>query len=548
MNSINQFLRKVSISKRLIFMLIISLIATILLFIFALTRIDQILISEKEAKLNALIDVAETVVDQYYQRSVQGEFDEKTAKLLAKQALDHLRYSGNEYYFTINTQGEMIQHAFAKKLINTSVLSMKDPEGVQLFKLMIDRTQNVDTARVDYMWNKPDESEPSPKMSVVKRYKQWNWVMGTGVYVDDIIAQKWQFVLSYCLLLVLIWLPVSILLWIIIRSVAIPMRNTISAFENIAKGEGDLTLRLDESGNDELSEIAQQFNVFTSKIQNVIASVSNSIHHSIELASGMSEIAEKANAVSTQVQMETENVATAINEMSMTASEVASNAQLAAQGAHDADSEADKTAAVVDNAMGKINQLSAELNNTEEVVKGLQISSSKIGQILDVIVGIAEQTNLLALNAAIEAARAGEAGRGFAVVADEVRTLASRTQESTQEINSIIDAIRAAIDSVNTSVEKAKQKSNETVDETGQVVGALTAIKSSIAQISEMNLQIASATEEQSAVISELNMNITRINDMSVENKQYNESVNSSSSQIEQGSGKLSQLVSHFKI
>ncbi|MCL1142435.1 methyl-accepting chemotaxis protein [Shewanella gaetbuli] len=548
MNSINQFLRKVSISKRLIFMLIISLIATILLFIFALTRIDQILISEKEAKLNALIDVAETVVDQYYQRSVQGEFDEETAKLLAKQALDHLRYSGNEYYFTINTQGEMIQHAFAKKLINTSVLSMKDPEGVQLFKLMIDRTQNADTARVDYMWNKPDESEPSPKMSVVKRYKQWNWLMGTGVYVDDIIAQKWQFVLSYCLLLVLIWLPVSILLWIIIRSVAIPMRNTISAFENIAKGEGDLTLRLDESGNDELSEIAQQFNVFTSKIQNVIASVSNSIHHSIELASGMSEIAEKANAVSTQVQMETENVATAINEMSMTASEVASNAQLAAQGAHDADSEADKTAAVVDNAMGKINQLSAELNNTEEVVKGLQISSSKIGQILDVIVGIAEQTNLLALNAAIEAARAGEAGRGFAVVADEVRTLASRTQESTQEINSIIDAIRAAIDSVNTSVEKAKQKSNETVDETGQVVGALTAIKSSIAQISEMNLQIASATEEQSAVISELNMNITRINDMSVENKQYNESVNSSSSQIEQGSGKLSQLVSHFKI
>ena len=288
--------------------------------------------------------------------------------------------------------------------------------------------------------------------------------------------------------------------------------------------------------------------MFTSKIQNVIASVGESIQHSTELAGGMSAIAEKANQVSTNVQMETENVATAINEMSMTASEVASNAQLAAQSAHSADAEADKTAKVVDNAMGKINELSSELIHTEEVVNGLQISSSKIGQILDVIVGIAEQTNLLALNAAIEAARAGEAGRGFAVVADEVRTLASRTQDSTREINGIIDAIRHAIDSVNASVARAKIKSNETVSETGQVVGALDEIKNSIEQISQMNIQIAAATEEQSAVIAELNMNITRINDMSVENREYNQDINQNSSQIEQGSEKLAKLVAHFKV
>jgi methyl-accepting chemotaxis protein len=548
MNAINLLLRKMSISKRLLGMLVLSIVATILMFLFALNRIDNVLIAEKEAKLHALVDAAVAVVDQYYQRSEQGQLTEEQAKMSAIAALDHLRYAGQEYYFSINTQGVMIQHAFAKKLVDTSVIGMKDPDGIKLFQLMIDRTQTQDSARVDYMWNKPNQEDPSPKMSVVKKFTPWNWIIGTGIYVDDIDAQNHEFIYSYIFLLALVWLPVLIFLYIIIQSVSVPMRSTITAFENVAKGEGDLTLRLSEEGADELKEIATHFNMFTSKIQNVIASVGESIQHSSELAGGMSAIAAKANQVSTNVQMETENVATAINQMSMTASEVASNAQLAAQSAHSADEEADKTAKVVDNAMGKINELSSELIHTEEVAKGLQISSSKIGQILDVIVGIAEQTNLLALNAAIEAARAGEAGRGFAVVADEVRTLASRTQDSTREINGIIDAIRHAIDSVNASVERAKIKSNETVSETGQVVGALDVIKNSIEQISQMNIQIAAATEEQSAVIAELNMNITRINDMSVENREYNQDINQSSSQIEQGSEKLAELVAHFKV
>jgi methyl-accepting chemotaxis protein len=152
------------------------------------------------------------------------------------------------------------------------------------------------------------------------------------------------------------------------------------------------------------------------------------------------------------------------------------------------------------------------------------------------------------LNAAIEAARAGEAGRGFAVVADEVRTLASRTQASTSEINLIIDAIRSAIDSVNASVARAKVKSSETVNETQQVVVALENIKSSIEQISQMNVQIAAATEEQSTVIGELNMNITRINDMSLENRTQNELINKGSMDIEQGAIQLHQLVDQFKV
>ena len=548
MNPTNMFFRKTTIANRLLGMLALAIIATVIVFWFSLTRVENVLINEKEAKLNALVDIATTIADKYYQDAESGIMTEDEAKIMALAAIDKLRYSGNEYYFSIDTQGTMIQHAFAKQLVNTKVLAMQDPNGVKLFEQMIQRTEQQDAARVDYMWNKPKHEQPSPKMSVVKRFRPWGWIIGTGIYIDDIQDDKNHFITQYLLLLSLVWLPVILLLFFIIRSISGPMIETISAFKNIAKGEGDLTLRLSEEGSDELKQIAHHFNAFIDKIQKVIISVSHSVDESSRLAKNMSTIAQQANQISSNVQAETENVATAINEMSMTASEVASNAQLAADSTHHADKEADKSASVVDNAMKKISELSSELAATEEVAKGLQVSSSKIGQILDVIVGIADQTNLLALNAAIEAARAGEAGRGFAVVADEVRTLASRTQASTSEINLIIDAIRSAIDSVNASVARAKVKSSETVNETQQVVGALDNIKSSIEQISQMNVQIAAATEEQSTVIGELNMNITRIKDMSLENRTQNELINKGSMGIEQGAIQLHQLVDQFKV
>ncbi|MCL1066949.1 methyl-accepting chemotaxis protein [Shewanella olleyana] len=548
MNSVYLFFRKTSIANRLLAMIIFAALATLLMFFFAFNRIDNVLVQEKEAKLTSLVGVASSVIAQFHLQSQKGLLTETEAKNAAITALNELRYSGNEYFFTINLEGVMVQHAFAKKLVDTNVLSMRDPEKVPLFQLMIERTNQAKNATVNYMWNKPNQDSPSPKMSVVERFEPWGWVIGTGIYIDDIYAQKSEFVMQYLLLLTIIWLPIIVLLFVITRSIAEPMQQTIKAFENIANGEGDLTLRLAEDGQDELNQIAQSFNIFTNKIQQLVSSVAVSVSESHTLANDLSSISSQANQISSSVQLETENVATAINEMSMTAAEVASNAQTAATSANVADSEADKTAEIVDNAISKIGDLSSELQQTESVAKGLKVSSSQIGQILDVIVGIAEQTNLLALNAAIEAARAGEAGRGFAVVADEVRTLASRTQDSTREINGIIDAIREAIENVNQSVERAIAQSDETVGETQKVESALNSIKTAIGDISQMNIQIAGATEEQSAVISELNMNITRINDMSLENKEHNEQLSQSSIQIADGSENLGAILGHFKV
>ena len=540
--------RQVKISNRLIFMLIISIVATVIMFFFALGNIDTQLVREKESKLSSLVDVANTIVSPYHQAAVKGEMSEDDAKAAAINALNELRYSGKEYFWILNRQGILVQHPFAKKLVNTNVLGVKDPNGVLLFQQMLDVTRSNKTGRIEYQWNRPNATEPSPKMSVVTKFEPWDWVIGTGIYVDDIEQQEIEFAKTYLLILCLVWLPVIVILFFIIRSISIPINRTIGALENIARGDGDLSLRLRESGRDELSQVALNFNTFVSKIGKILTSVSSSVTVSQQQAKELANIAQEAETLTTEMQAETESVAAAINQMSMSANEATSNTQLAAQSTLDADAEADKTNLVVDRAMDKITKLSSELEHTEKVAQSLRVSSGKIGTILDVIVGIAEQTNLLALNAAIEAARAGEAGRGFAVVADEVRTLASKTQESTQEINSIIDAIRASVEEVNVSVDKAKQESNQVVDETELVVEAIAHIKASIGQINDMNTQIATASEQQSSVIGELNMSINRISDMSVKNQEKNGEIALTSEQVHQSSDKLEKLISGFKL
>ncbi|MBT1445539.1 methyl-accepting chemotaxis protein [Shewanella sp. JM162201] len=541
-------LRNYQISRRMWVMILLCIIATVAMFLFALKSLDDVLLKEKEARLRALMDVSVNMVADYHARALRNELSDDDARQQALRALDNLRYSGNEYYFTIDRQGMMIQHPFAKKLVGTNVSNMSDPNGVRLFAEMLRLTQSADTALVNYQWNRPDAVTPSPKMSVVKRFEPWGWVIGSGIYIDDIAAQKRDFAWQYLLVFVLVWGPVLALLLVIGRSISEPLKQTMDAFRNIAQGEGDLTLRLSEQGRDELSQVAVFFNLFIAKIQTLVRSVSDSAAHSRSLASGLSGIAHEAGVITRNMQSETESVATAINQMAVTAADVASNAKVAADGAVLAQKQTDSTQQVVGTAMTHIKKLSGELEVTAEVARELQVSSGQIGQILDVIVGIAEQTNLLALNAAIEAARAGEAGRGFAVVADEVRTLASRTQDSTRQINSIIEAIRSSVERVNASIGRAKNQSEETVNEAAEVVDALAQIKSAISQINEMNNHIAHATDDQHAVIGELNMNINRINDISRDNQHKTDAVAKSSDSIEADAKQMNALISVFRI
>ncbi|WP_269800930.1 methyl-accepting chemotaxis protein [Aliidiomarina celeris] len=346
---------------------------------------------------------------------------------------------------------------------------------------------------------------------------------------------------------VLLSIPLLLVFWLIIRSIVAPLNTTIAAMDNIASGEGDLTQRLHANGHDEIARLGASFNLFVEKIQNLIGSVKTSAEHEAAAAERLKELTESSRYLSNELAGQASSVATAVNELSASSMQVAENARGAADSAHSADQDAASSAEVLKRTVLHIESLAEQLTTASEQSERLQGSSDKIGKILNVIVNIAEQTNLLALNAAIEAARAGEAGRGFSVVADEVRTLATRTQDSTREINQLVEEIQGAISGVTQLVLSLQEESRTTREEAISAEQALHKIRGAVENISEMNVQIASATDEQSRVTTDISQSITDISDLSGRNEESNVSLGQLSESLIQSSRELNGIVSQFK-
>ncbi|MCR8935160.1 methyl-accepting chemotaxis protein [Pseudomonas sp. A4] len=302
-----------------------------------------------------------------------------------------------------------------------------------------------------------------------------------------------------------------LLIWLTASGVTRPINSVAEMLKNIASGEGDLTQRLDYSKKDELGELVNWFNRFLDKLQPTIAQIKQSITEARGTADQSSEIARQTSE-GMQVQFrEIDQVATASNEMSATAHDVANSASNAANAAKGADQSAKDGMAIIERSTRDINQLADEVSKAVTEVEALAVNSEQIGSVLEVIRSIAEQTNLLALNAAIEAARAGESGRGFAVVADEVRNLAKRTQDSVEEIRLVIERIQTGTRGVVATMHSSQTQAHNNAGQIRQAVDALGKISDAVTVISDMNLQIASAAEQQSAVAEEVNRNVSAI-------------------------------------
>jgi len=312
--------------------------------------------------------------------------------------------------------------------------------------------------------------------------------------------------------------------------------------------QGDLTKKIDIRGKDEYAWMCWEYTCsrkgFKEMIENVIA-------NSAQLASAAEELStitvQSSEGVSRQ-QNETQQVATAMNEMSATVHEVAKNAAKAATAAHDADEQAKDGYKVVSKTVDTINDLAAEVKRSSQVIEGVKNDTLSIGSVLDVIRGIAEQTNLLALNAAIEAARAGEQGRGFAVVADEVRTLASRTQVSTQEIQEMIERLQSGANQAVDAMEKGREKAAESVEQAGKAGAALEAITQMVDTITSMNTQIASAANEQSTTAEEINRNIVNISQVADETANGAQQTSRATNELARLAVDLQQQVGRFQV
>ena len=331
------------------------------------------------------------------------------------------------------------------------------------------------------------------------------------------------------------------------RTIANPITIAVRAMNEIAEGDGDLTKRLKADGNNEISLLGKAFNLFAERVRKVVLQVDKATEQLASSAEQMSSITNLTNTGLQAQQAETEMVATAMNQMTTTVQEVAHHATEASSAAQSADKEANNGRAVVEETVTSIDVLAKEIEKSSGLIHELENNSANIETVLVVIRGIAEQTNLLALNAAIEAARAGEQGRGFAVVADEVRTLASRTQESTQEIQTMIEKLQQGSKNVVDAMMLSKKQSSQSVIQAESALVSLNEITNSVTTISEMNIQIAGAASEQSHVAEEINKNIVNISGVVQETAEGAKQTLTASQELASLSHELQSLVGQFK-
>ncbi|MFJ3260964.1 methyl-accepting chemotaxis protein [Pseudomonas sp. NPDC086581] len=449
------------------------------------------------------------------------------------QIINSLDFSGMGYAFLVSGDGKILVH----------------PDKNQIMKTLADiYPQNTPKIGSGFSEAELNGHERILSFTQVKGLPSVNWYIGLSIDKDAAYSMLSKFRASAIIAAAIAIVAILLLLGMLIRVLMQPLTTMGRAMQDIAQGEGDLTKRLKVASNDEFGVLGNAFNRFVERIHESIrevASTARQLHDVSQLVvnasnSSMSNSDEQANR--------TNSVAAAINQLGAAAQEIARNAADASHHATDASHQAGDGRQVVEQTISAMNQLSDKISSACANIEALNSRTVNIGQILEVIKGISEQTNLLALNAAIEAARAGEAGRGFAVVADEVRNLAHRAQESAQQIQKMIEELQiGAREAVDTMTE-SQRYSLESVEIANRAGERLASVTHRIGEIDSMNQSVATATEEQTAVVDSLNMDITEINTLNQEGVENLQATLRACADLENQAGRLRHLVDSFRI
>jgi methyl-accepting chemotaxis protein len=479
---------------------------------------EQSLNTQKMWQTRSLVETTASLIRHQVEAAAAGEMTEEEAKARAIAEVRELRYGNNDYFWIHDESLHMVMHPMKPELEGQDVSNMADPKGKKLFVEMNKVVEAKGSGLVSYLWPKPGLKDPAPKISYVQGIPEWGWVVGSGVYLDDIAAVIWKQRAFMLAALLFAWLSSWLLTHLLATAVTRSLEATRTCVSKAA--EGDLTVRTVKLSKDELGQMAEDVNRMLVHFEGVMSEVnvaaSATMAAARELSGVSSEISDGAQGQASSL----EETAASLEEMTAAVRQNADNAQQAAQLSQSAREIAEKGGAVVNSAVGAMSEINA--------------SSRKIADIITAIDEIAFQTNLLALNAAVEAARAGEQGRGFAVVAGEVRNLAQRSASSAKEIKGLIQD----------SVQKVEAGS-KLVNQSGET---LEEIVTSVKRATDIVAEIAASSREQSAGIEQVNTAVTQMDGVTQANAARTQDLAHTAETLSSHADQMMQLVRRFRM
>ena len=509
---------RLTIKAKLALVSVLVSLSLIVIAVESLISLKHGLMDSKKTMLTSQIDTVTSLLSHYENEVKEGRMSLESAQEAAKEHIKTLRYKEKEYFFILDDQVRGVMHPIKPALDNTDLTGVKDPNGKFLFVEFAKVAKEQKEGFVSYMWPKPNTETPLPKLTFVRSFPAWGWIVGTGVYIDDVDSEFMDMVIMQIIGIVILVIFVAGLLLFIERSIANKLAMMQSVAEELASGNGDLTKRLKVSGSDEPARTANSINAFISVIQTMVQHAKRSSDENTSVATELSK-----TSLAIGRRMEDESVQ--MDAIHHTTEQIIRDLSLSKIENEETCKEVVSATQTLKLSQNELTTMIDMIHHSVEVeaefavrIRELTNNARQIREVLSVIGEIADQTNLLALNAAIEAARAGEHGRGFAVVADEVRKLAERTQGSLTQTDATISVIVSSIEEASEQMER-NAKSIESLGEKSKLVGDKIAHTADVVQhTSEAIKKLVQDADSNTKEVEEISQRIAAMNNLAREN------------------------------